>query len=531
MSLTNNTKYNNLVSYYEDNKNKPWEEWLELHQVFDKPGKQGIVGLFNNKENKKEQYVFKISQYINYLVYHELIIMQGLSDISIYCPHFCKGIGIIKSKVEPKYKKSENPFEIKSKYAIEKDILLCEYIDKSCKFYNYIRSNNVDEDVLYSIVKQVLLGITIAQKEKKFTHYDLHSFNVMVKKCNKDLVFLYKIDNENQFCVPTLGHYPIIIDYGFSFIEDMNDNPLWASLAHTDVGFMSDRFDWVADPKLFLVTVAGEIKEKRRTKKSRILKQTVKKIFKPLTIDWESGWDDVEEQGAADYVLEMLESYNSNSRLFEDYDYYCIDIIQSQIILPLEEQKYDDIGNTYKIFLNEWIKIENEISNHFYNLYILRELVNIARNIRPDYLNLKTRKESICDFTRGVYAAIDKVTKFCVPKNVHFEKMLCSLLMLAKNIEGVLYEIISSQMKDKQKEYDKMPVDNIEQIYGKIASEIEDEYVYNKNTKVMIIDNVNKNCNIFQIPEEELDNINNLHPLTIGTYINKLYEKNEKNEN
>ena len=353
----------------------------------------------------------------------------------------------------------------------------------------------------------------------------------MVKKCNKDLVFLYKIDNENQFCVPTLGHYPIIIDYGFSFIEDMNDNPLWASLAHTDVGFMSDRFDWVADPKLFLVTVAGEIKEKRRTKKSRILKQTVKKIFKPLTIDWESGWDDVEEQGAADYVLEMLESYNSNSRLFEDYDYYCIDIIQSLIILPLEEQKYDDIGNTYKIFLNEWIKIENEISNHFYNLYILRELVNIARNIRPDYLNLKTRKESICDFTRGVYAAIDKVTKFCVPKNVHFEKMLCSLLMLAKNIEGVLYEIISSQMKDKQKEYDKMPVDNIEQIYGKIASEIEDEYVYNKNTKVMIIDNVNKNCNIFQIPEEELDNINNLHPLTIGTYINKLYEKNEKNEN
>ena len=138
---------------------------------------------------------------------------------------------MIKSKVEPKYKKSENPFDIKSKYAIEKDVLLCEYIDKSCKFYNYIRSDKVEEDVLYSIVKQVLLGITIAQKEKKFTHYDLHSFNVMIKKCNKDLVFLYKIDEENQFCVPTLGHYPIIIDYGFSFIEDMNDNPLWASLA------------------------------------------------------------------------------------------------------------------------------------------------------------------------------------------------------------------------------------------------------------------------------------------------------------
>ena len=30
-------------------------------------------------------------------------------------------------------------------------------------------------------------AITLAQKEKQFTHYDLHSNNVMIKKCNKDL--------------------------------------------------------------------------------------------------------------------------------------------------------------------------------------------------------------------------------------------------------------------------------------------------------------------------------------------------------
>ena len=91
----------------------------------------------------------------------------------------------------------------------------------------------------------------------------------MIKKCNKDLVFLYKLDDENQFCVPSMGHIGIIIDYGFSYISDMKDGPLYASLCHTDVGFMSDRFDWVADPKLFLVTVSDEIKEMRKTKNAK----------------------------------------------------------------------------------------------------------------------------------------------------------------------------------------------------------------------------------------------------------------------
>ena len=83
LSLNTNSKYNELVKYYEENKDKPIEEWLKFNTVLDKPGKQGVVGLFDTKENNN-QYIFKISQYINYLVYHELIIMQGLKEINTY---------------------------------------------------------------------------------------------------------------------------------------------------------------------------------------------------------------------------------------------------------------------------------------------------------------------------------------------------------------------------------------------------------------------------------------------------------------
>jgi hypothetical protein len=410
-----------------------------------------------------------------------------------------------------------------SKYPIEKDLLLCEYIENSSKFYNYIKTKDVQEDMLYSIIKQVLMGVNVAQKKKKFTHYDLHSNNVMIKKCNKDLVFIFKYDKDNQFCIPTLGYYPIIIDYGFSYISDMEDKPLWTSLAHTDAGFMSDRFDWVADPKLFLMTVSDEIKDKRKTEKSKKLRRIVRNLFYPLKIDVESGWDDDEDKGSVDYVLDMLDIYNDSSKIFKNFDYYCVDILQSLIILPLQPQDFSNMGKIYKAFLKEWCKIENEISNEFYNIYILKQVVDIARNIRPEYLKKDTRMDAITIFQKNVYKAINKVSAFCNPKNINFEKFLCSLLLLAENIEGLLYEVISTRMQEKQKQYDKLPLQSLEQIYAAIDVNIQDTYVYNKNTVFCIIDVENETNDLFELPEDEIDNLNELNNLSRGCYVYDLY--------
>jgi hypothetical protein len=522
-----NDNYNQLLEYYNNNKHKNWKEWLDFDKILDKPGKQGIVGLFNTKDKNLPKFIFKLSQDINFLINHEATIMKGLCDISKYCPHFCKGFGIIKGEIEPKFTKNlrnKNPFNIKSKYAIEKEILLCEYIDNSSKFYNYIRSEDVKEDVLYSIIKQILLALCIAQKKKKFSHYDLHSFNVMIRKCNKNLVFLYKIDENNEFCVPTYGYYPVIIDYGFSYISDMEDKPLWPSMGHTKAGFMSDRFDWVADPKLFLVTVSQEIKDKRNSSKSRKFRRIVKNIFHPLTIDWSSGWDEIDEFSASDYVLRILEIYNDISTLFDDYDYFCIDIIESLIILPIQEQNYEDIDQSYRTFLKEWVKIENEISNEFYNLYILKEIVDIARDVRPDYIDETTKASAISEFTKLVYEAINKVSKFVVPKKINFEKLLCSLLTLATHIEGILYNASNKTMKKKLKEYKKLPINSVEEIYAIISSNLQDDYVYNSKTHIIIMDSTKEKIDIYKPMIEDIENINRLTPLARGNLIYSLYE-------
>jgi hypothetical protein len=342
----------------------------------------------------------------------------------------------------------------------------------------------------------------------------------MMKKCNKDLVFLYVIDDNNQFCVPTNGYYPVIIDFGFAYIEDIEDGPLWPSMAHTDAGFMSDRFDWVADPKLFLVTVSNELKNRRSTKKSCKLRRVVKNIFYPLRIDWHAGWDNVEERGASDYITQMLAGYSKVSRLFKDYEHYCIDILQSLVITPIQEEDYSDIHVSYGAFIKEWIKIENQIESSFYNLYILKCIVDSARHVRAAYNDPETSKEAVSTFRSKILKTVDHVAKFCNIKDIHYERLLCSLIVLARCIEGILYDIITSRMIEKNKEYDRLPLKSIEQIYGTIETNINDNYVYNSNTTVCIIDSreVGRN-NLYTIPKDKLTEINSIRAISRGTYI------------
>jgi hypothetical protein len=525
-SLHDLSGFNKLKLYYNKNKDKPWHKWLNVKTIFPRPGKQGLVGLMTD-ENEEHTYVFKISQYINYLTQHELAVMNSLNEISEYCPHFCKGIGGIICDIDPTSRKDGNPFELGTRYPIEKEVLLMEYLKNTYKFYNYIRSSNISDDILYSTIKQTLLAISIAQKKKEFTHYDLHSNNIMMKKCDKNLVFLYVLDDENQFCIPTYGHYPVIIDYGFSFVGDMNGGPLWPTLGHTEVGFMSDRFDPIADTKLFLVTVSGEIHEKRKNKNSKKFLNIVKNIFSKLKIDWESGWDNDIDKSASDYVINLLQKFNDKSQLFTDYDHYCIDILQTLIILPLQSQNYDNIEVSYKAFINEFVKLENEIGTSFYCLYMLKGIVDAARVVHKDYLQKETRQHAVNYFQQAIYERLDTISKYCRPKNIHFEKMLCALFCLIKCMEGILYKHITKRMEKKYKSYKKLPLFTPEQMCAVIDINIQDSYIFNDDSIIMVINCKNNSYHTFTLDENEQAQINELSSISRG---NELYTiSNKKN--
>jgi hypothetical protein len=192
------------------------------------------------------------------------------------------------------------------------------------------------------------------------------------------------------------------------------------------------------------------------------------------------------------------------------------------VILPLQKQEYKNFETSYQAFLNEWVKIENEISNPFYNLYILKGIIDAAREVRHLYTIKETRDESIKTFRLSVYNIIEKVSTYCLPKNIHYEKLLCSLYVFSRSLEGFFYETMNKITKVKDEEYTQLPLKSVDQIYGVITTNIPDEYVYNDKTKIMVIDNVGKNMNEYRIPKDELENVNDITHLAKGTYINDL---------
>ena len=472
-----------LIQYVEINEN--FDKHFRKSSKFKRTGKQGIVGVLKLQED--DLGVYKISKHMNYLIDQEYLVMRSLNDLKNYCPHFCKVYGKIQKQVDPQYKRIDNPFEINSKHPVTMDVLLMEYIPKK-KLYNLFKSR-VSDDIIYSQIKQVLMAISMAQRKKEFVHYDLHSQNIIVKDCDKDDVFLYILDEDNQFCIPTYGHYPVIIDFGYSYTGDMKGGPCFPTTAHTDVGFMSCLFDAQADPKLFLVTISDELEQKRPTESSRTLRNITKNIFEPLEIDWESGWDNVDQLSAADCVSQAVESDNNvDSNLFEKYNHFCIDILHSLITLPLKRKSHKNLHRSYKTMVREFNKIEKEIGSNFYNLYIFKVIVDCIRKIREKYENKETRKEALTEFKIVLFEKMREVANFCNPKKIHYEKLLVSILVFATNMEGILYQIITSRMMEKNEEYDNMKIKSIEQIFGVIEVNIPDNYVFNENTTINVFD-------------------------------------------
>jgi hypothetical protein len=515
----NNHLYIQLLQNYQQLRETKLESWLDFESIFNRQGKQGVTGLFNLKKGEKEhKYVFKLSQYINHMALHEALVMKGLNMLANYCPHFCRSYGTIICKVDPKIKKDGNPFEIIDTYPIEKEVLLIENIP-GYKFLNHIKSTQIPDNIIYSVIKQVMLAIIIAQRDKKFSHYDLHSNNIILRKCPEDMVLVYILDEENQFCVPTYGYLAVIVDFGFSYIEDMQDEPFWNTLAHTDVGFMIDRFEWLSDPKLFLISVAEDLKEYRKNKKSRRFRRIVKNIFTELDIDWESGWDNYDGSSVADEVNKMLQQLNPGSKTFEFFDHFGIDLIQSLIILPMEPQKYTNIYKPYEAFLKEFIKIETEINSEFYNLYILKKIVDLARDCRPDYLDPSKRGTAIKKFKEGILDSIYKIAKFCHPKKVNYEVMLCSLLYLGRSVEGLMYDLMYIRMKTKQEQYKNLPVKNTMEIFGAIEVSLPSDYEFTEKSEIVILDSINKNSKILQLSKNNISELNGMEPSEWGVYL------------
>ena len=521
-SLILNEEIEKSIEYFDNELKEEYQklpEFLEFHSSFPQSGKQGVLGLLNNKRSKKK-FVYKISQCLNFLINHEYYVMEGLNEIRNICPHFCKTLGKFRTRVNTRYRTEDNPFEYDDDNYIETDVLIMDYIDNGRKLYRYIKNKNVTPDIIMSIVKQTLIATIIAGENLKFTHYDMHSNNVLVKKCQPNTAFFYILDDNRTYLVPTYGYYPVIIDFGFSFSNNNEGKPIGSALAHTNVGFISSGYDQNADAKLFLTSVSHEMKKYKKSDISTQFRELIKNIYEKCNIDLECGWDDREDSPSiSDYILKKVNNQFKRSNFFKNQGHHIVDLMQALVELPIYKRKTeDDIDDLAGVLVTEFYKIEKEISSEFYNMYIMKNMVQSAINNRGLYIDKETREKAVTNFKNDILKTIDSLVNFCNPK-INWEKLLCCLLCISKCIENICYEKLKKLMSIKKSDYNNMRLKNTTEIFESIEANIPSHFFFDEKSIIYVWDCVNQKSYKMNLNQGLINSLNETHPFERGTIL------------
>jgi hypothetical protein len=240
-----------------------------------------------------------------------------------------------------------------------------------------------------------------------------------------------------------------------------------------------------------------------------IFQGLIKNIFAPLNIDWESGWDNRDGLiNCSDKVYNAVKREGKFSRFFKETGQYCIDMMQTLITLPLKKRKYKDIEDVYRMIVDEFHKIEMEISSLFYNLYIFKKIVDNARAVMHMYSKSETMSQATRIFKNSCLDSISEVAKYCNPK-VDWDKLLCSLIVFSRQMEGMMYDHMTPRLKEKEEEYRDMEIKNQQEIYEAIEVNMPSHFVFDKDTNVYIWDCYKKQSNVIVLSQRCVDKLNN----------------------
>ena len=388
-------------------------------------GKHGVVG---KCKIDNEPYVYKISKYINFTTEHEHQVMMSLSKMKNYCIHFPQPVGVFEKKLDINFKVAEDPFR-QSKNMFPAQVCIMEDLEESVKFSNFIRNPDVPDEIIFSILKQLLMAIIFAQKDCEFSHYDLHSSNVLIKKCPFDTVHVYKLDEENTFAIPTYGYYPVIIDFGFSHVKELDDQDVLSPLDYSNIGYTTNLFDTIADAKVLMISLCYEVDDRRPDGKyTKIFDNIVKNLYHELRVEWDCGWDKYDKLTAIDKISKTLKDYTAESELYSNVEFFCYDLVQYMIEYPLQPKDVSDLKKSFKMFIREFTKLERDFANDFYRLYLMKSIVLAAKEVKDRYKTGEERVECVRIFKNTIFDEVRKVKKFYDPQ-CNFEKLLCGIVV------------------------------------------------------------------------------------------------------
>jgi hypothetical protein len=250
------------------------------------------------KEEGKAAVVFKCSLEINRMVEHEHEVLSHLNRIRHYCPNFVGTVGLLPGYCSKTFyenneelrEEEKNLFDGKDN-SIPMNYLLLEYVS-DIDFKHVISYG--DKTTVTGVLLGVLCALQIAQNKCKFTHYDLHTGNILMRKIEDDSYFAYVINNR-VICYPTCGWYPVMIDMGSSYAEGIENYPTRSYIGNYQLGQQSTMFDPLADVHHFALHALSYLEKESKQSNTfcrhfRLLAGRVMHMFRNCEIWRYKGW-------------------------------------------------------------------------------------------------------------------------------------------------------------------------------------------------------------------------------------------------
>jgi hypothetical protein len=279
-------------------------------KTFESNGIQGIVGLVEHRDTQT-QLVFKLSVEIDRTIEHENQVTLELNKLRPFCPNFVGNVGCVELPIsrtfiyentpeDSDYESSETD-ESSEEEEDQEEYEDCklfmddrEYLPTSVLFLEYVSPHSfydftkyADKSLINSLILGILCGLSIAQKHCKFTHYDLHIDNILIKECEPEAIFVYRIDGE-AFAIPTFGFFPVIIDMGMSYCESLKGDTMKTSVEHYRKGLQATLFDKLNDMHHFLLSAMNKVEYDEE--EFYYLSTKMLYFFKNLPVLRKKGW-------------------------------------------------------------------------------------------------------------------------------------------------------------------------------------------------------------------------------------------------
>lgn len=301
---------------------------------------------------------------------------------------------------------------------------------------------SIYEELAYSLLKQTIHALKSAYHACRFTHYDLHTSNVRVGYAKPGQEYVEYPDGTK---VKTHGFLVFIIDFGESYVDMTDNEPIYGTWQFTHLGMTPHMPSKYVDMTRFFRSLDDEdilcAIGKRRTERVVHAMNRIAGAYQPNSVYLYTN----NRRSFRSIVVDMYASYhkNDNDSIFSRIPGPTFDIIMSLVTHPLQYVPIHQPGPCYAIFLKHWTRIESQCSNMELSMVTLHFYVEVIRRHMDDLQSARdpaTQRKVRTACARDFYTLVRCIAEYTPEDSfASFQELVPATLLFVQHIESLLY--------------------------------------------------------------------------------------------